>query len=539
MKNMKKQYYLLATSALLAMGMATRAQADVTVYRAYNPGRSDHHYTASKYEYDVITAPGREWKPEGVAWYAPDSGQPLYRLYNRTTGDHHYTLSAGERDFLTTIDWNYEGVSSYSGGSTPVYRLYNPALRTGSHHYTTSVGERNILIRDHGWKDEGIGWYVVSGPGANPAPAQNTSAPQPTTSSNTGKSHTFTQREAVRNSPSTSAPAIAYYEAGQKVNYDKTVEAEGHTWASYVSSGGVRRYVVIKSGATEAAINPSTGIVPNSGKQISGSFTVSQRTAVTNEPSVAAPAVAHYEAGQKVNYDSTIEADGYTWASYVSSSGVRRYVIMKASTAPMPASNTTQTNTGAGTLHGRAIGQMHKLNVPQYFQSTTYHCAPTTVSMMLASRGVNVDHLTLGRAMGTALPFGTHNADAIRVLNRYLFGYDYPGQGQAGYRLETVRDANAALSLFKQRVMQNIKDGYPMYYTFDVSMVYPGHTGEHNVVGTGYIATPDGKDIAFLTYNDPSFQGLGLTYQGTKIITPEALLAAMTGPATTEPMYAW
>lgn len=37
------------------------------------------------------------WKYEGVAWYAPTSGQPVYRLYNPNAGDHHYTLDSNER----------------------------------------------------------------------------------------------------------------------------------------------------------------------------------------------------------------------------------------------------------------------------------------------------------------------------------------------------------------------------------------------------------------------------------------------------------
>ena len=38
------------------------------------------------------------------------------------------------------------------------------------------------------------------------------------------------------------------------------------------------------------------------------------------------PIVAQYSAGQTFNYDSWVIANGYYWLSYVSYSGVRRYV---------------------------------------------------------------------------------------------------------------------------------------------------------------------------------------------------------------------
>ena len=61
--------------------------------------------------------------------------------------------------------------------------------------------------------------------------------------------------------------------------------------------------------------------------------------------------------------------------------------------------------------------------------------------MMLASRGVSVSQHQLAKEMGTYNPYGTHNRDAIRVLNQNLFGYPEPSGNQAGYRLVTVTDA--------------------------------------------------------------------------------------------------
>ena len=99
---------------------------------------------------------------EGIAWYAPLSGTPVYRLYHKDLRDHHYTLDKNERDTLVAkYGWVNEGIAWYSGGTKPLYRLYNPRLTSGSHHYTTDANERDVLVAQHGWIYEGIAWYGV------------------------------------------------------------------------------------------------------------------------------------------------------------------------------------------------------------------------------------------------------------------------------------------------------------------------------------------------------------------------------------------
>ena len=181
-----------------------------------------------------------------------------------------------------------------------------------------------------------------------------------------------------------------------------------------------------------------------------------------------------------------------------------------------------------------------RLNVTPQVQKVWYYCAPTSVSMILSYRGVYVDQFTLAKEMGTYEPFGTHNKDAIRVLNKYMFGYEFPATGQAGYRLEVVVGGTQSaqeISLFKQRLKKNIKDGYPMYLTMDVSKIYPGLKGEHNVTAIGYIETEDGSDIKYVYYLDPAPKVQDSVYGGLKIETPEKLLNSML--TCEEPNYAW
>lgn len=185
-------------------------------------------------------------------------------------------------------------------------------------------------------------------------------------------------------------------------------------------------------------------------------------------------------------------------------------------------------------------GQRVRLNVPLIIQRYWNYCAPATVSMMLASRGINFDQAQLANEMGTDESFGTHNSNAIRVLNRYMFGYDAPYGNQAGYRLATVTNPSSDsedMRLFKQRLIQNINDGYPMYYTFDNSKMYPGRSGEHNVIGVGYVLTADGADVAYVYYLDPSYMVQDPVYGGLKIVSPEELLNAMV--TCMEPNYGW
>ena len=128
------------------------------MYRLYNPNSGEHFYTASIGERDSVRNAG--WNYEGMSWYAPKSGDPVYRLYNKNAGDHHYTTSASEKDYLVSVGWSYEGVAWRSGGSSPLYRAYNPNAVAGAHHYTTNKAEIDSIVAA-GWKYEGKAWNGV------------------------------------------------------------------------------------------------------------------------------------------------------------------------------------------------------------------------------------------------------------------------------------------------------------------------------------------------------------------------------------------
>lgn len=130
------------------------------IFRMYNKNDGQHHYTQILSEANQLIKVG--WNYEGVGWVSPAAGTSVYRMYNPNNGRHHYTPYAYERDNLIKVGWKSEGVSWFSGGSVPVYRLYNPhaAPREDSHHYTPLASERDSLVKV-GWRSEGVAWYAA------------------------------------------------------------------------------------------------------------------------------------------------------------------------------------------------------------------------------------------------------------------------------------------------------------------------------------------------------------------------------------------
>ena len=280
------------------------------------------------------------------------------------------------------------------------------------------------------------------------------------------------------------------------------------------------------SGCTETPKESKTS--PSSSRKVtpSSSKTVSVETKERTEPNPPMPA----EVAERLKIkEGNTEASGQETLP----SSSEEQASLKENTQP---SQTVKQETSSKENQG--IRKL--LPIPLKLQEEWYFCAPATVHMMLASRGVSVSQHQLAKEMGTYNPYGTHNRDAIRVLNQNLFGYPEPSGNQAGYRLATVTDArpdSEDIRIFKERVRKDIDDGYPLYYTFNVAQIYPGKSGEHNVIGVGYELTADGKDISAIYYLDPDTHVQDPTYGGLKKLTPEELLAAMV--TCGEKNYAW
>ena len=153
--------------------------------------------------------------------------------------------------------------------------------------------------------------------------AAKAEASQPTAKPSLPESgrYTFTGRASIKAEAKVSSPELAYYDKGMSVNYDKVLTADGHTWLSYITASGARRYVDIAAAKAEASQPTAKPSLLESGR-----YTFTGRASIKAEAKVSSPELAYYDKGMSVNYDKVLTADGHTWLSYITASGARRYV---------------------------------------------------------------------------------------------------------------------------------------------------------------------------------------------------------------------
>ncbi|MEQ9809397.1 LD-carboxypeptidase LdcB/DacB [Streptococcus jiangjianxini] len=147
----------------------------------------------------------------------------------------------------------------------------------------------------------------------------------------------FTEEVAVKNAPKAAAKTEFTFNKGESINYDKTLIADNFQWLSYVSYSGIRRYVALSS-VKDSPVEPSVDNSQNTTTKQemskekdaaisqNGTYAFTRDSAIKNKPEVAARTEFVYRKGDKVNYDRILENDGHHWLSYISYSGVRRYV---------------------------------------------------------------------------------------------------------------------------------------------------------------------------------------------------------------------
>lgn len=125
------------------------------------------------------------------------------------------------------------------------------------------------------------------------------------------------------------------------------VEIEEYNWfgdhryhkqvvSKYVT--GFIHFKDITRGGTSTPSNPTPN--PNPGIPASGVYHFTHRVSIKAEPKMSSPELAYYDAGQSVNYDRKLEADGHEWISYLSYSGNRRYVAVGTLKTKVPLKGT-------------------------------------------------------------------------------------------------------------------------------------------------------------------------------------------------------
>lgn len=103
--------------------------------------------------------PGQNVTTVDIKYYYPNFARRILSAAPTPTPN---TMSSYERDSLVKAGWNYEQVSFYSGGTVPVYCLFNPNAKgtQESHAYTVSSYEKDSLV-SAGWRYEKIAFYAL------------------------------------------------------------------------------------------------------------------------------------------------------------------------------------------------------------------------------------------------------------------------------------------------------------------------------------------------------------------------------------------
>lgn len=113
---------------------------------------------------------------------------------------------------------------------------YKVAVNVKDHK--NNSGEYNVHLyyeqNDGSLKGVSATRTTVEAPKAQPAPDM----PQSGT-------YVFTSPKEVKSQPKVSAPTEFTLDKGYQIHYDQAFSADGHQWISYVSYGGLRRYVLI------------------------------------------------------------------------------------------------------------------------------------------------------------------------------------------------------------------------------------------------------------------------------------------------------
>ena len=280
---------------------------------------------------DIATVKATETKPE-VKPVAKPADQPSLPA----TGTYTFT---GRASIKAEAKVSSPELAYYDKGMSV---NYDKVLTADGHQwlsYMTASGARRYV-------DIATVKATETKPEVKPVakPADQPSLPESGT-------YTFTGRASIKAEAKVSSPELAYYDKGMSVNYDKVLTADGHTWLSYMTASGARRYVDIAAAKAEASQPTAKPSLPESGR-----YTFTGRASIKAEAKVSSPELAYYDKGMSVNYDKVLTADGHTWLSYMTASGARRYVDIAAAKAEasQPTAKPSLPESGRYTFTGRA-----------------------------------------------------------------------------------------------------------------------------------------------------------------------------------------
>ena len=266
----------------------------------------------------VLTADGRQWLS-----YMTTSGARRYVDIAAAKPEASKPATTGVINLPATGTYTFTGraaIKAEAKVSSPELAYYDKGMSVNYDKVLTADGRQWLSYVT----TSGARRYVdiaAAKPEAS-KPAAKPSLPE-------SGHYTFTGRASIKAEAKVSSPELAYYDKGMSVNYDKVLTADGHTWLSYMTVSGARRYVdiaTVKATETKPEVKPVAKPADKPSLPESGTYTFTGRASIKAEAKVSSPELAYYDKGMSVNYDKVLTADGHTWLSYMTVSGARRYV---------------------------------------------------------------------------------------------------------------------------------------------------------------------------------------------------------------------
>ena len=176
-----------------------------------------------------------------------DSGLSLEEYFGIEGGDYATSSKPSESKPATTgaINLPATGTYTFTGRASIKAEAKVSSPELAYYDKGMSVNYDKVLTAD------GRQWLsYVTASGARryvdiAAAKAETSQPAAKPSLPESGRYTFTGRASIKVEAKLSSPELAYYDKGMSVNYDKVLTADGHTWLSYMTVSGARRYVDI------------------------------------------------------------------------------------------------------------------------------------------------------------------------------------------------------------------------------------------------------------------------------------------------------
>ena len=182
----------------------------------------------------VLTADGRQWLS-----YMTTSGARRYVDIAAAKPEASKPATTGVINLPATGTYTFTGraaIKAEAKVSSPELAYYDKGMSVNYDKVLTADGRQWLSYVT----TSGARRYVdiaAAKPEAS-KPAAKPSLPE-------SGHYTFTGRASIKAEAKVSSPELAYYDKGMSVNYDKVLTADGHTWLSYMTVSGARRYVDI------------------------------------------------------------------------------------------------------------------------------------------------------------------------------------------------------------------------------------------------------------------------------------------------------